>query len=336
MSKKPWSLSVPMEELTLADHVKVGQQAEVNGYTDAWSLEVDGVDCFSPLAALALSTNLRLGTAIANVYTRGPATLAMTAAGLAELAPGRFCLGIGAGSHPIVESWNGGQFSRPALRVRETLEFLRQAFTGQRVTFEGKTFSVKGFRLSRPPKTDIPLHVAALKPRMLQIAGRHADGAIVNWLSPEDVKKSVAVVHTAAVDAGRVPSEIEITARVFVSVDPPSDVVATGMRRHINTYLNVPVYKAFHQWLGRSDLLTPMWEAWSNGDRKAAVAAVPQEIIDDLILQGDTDRIKANIERYFENGVDTVFLQMQSFETDPAKKRKNILRAVETLGPKSQ
>ena len=144
------------------------------------------------------------------------------------------------------------------------------------------------------------------------------------------------MVQTAAGDAGRGPSEIEITARVFVSVDPPSDVVATGMRRHINTYLNVPVYKAFHQWLGRSDLLTPMWEAWSNGDRKAAVAAVPQEVIDDLILQGDTDRIKANIERYFENGVDTVFLQMQSFETDPAKKRKNILRAVETLGPKSQ
>lgn len=336
MSKRRWSLSVPIEELTLADHVQIGQQAEANGYTDAWSLEVDGVDCFSPLAALAPSTNLRLGTAIANVYTRGPATLAMTAAGLAELAPGRFCLGIGAGSHPIVESWNGGQFSRPAMRVRETLEFLRQAFRGERVTFDGETFSVKGFRLSRPPKTEIPIHVAALKPRMLQIAGRYADGAIINWLSPEDVKKSLAVVQKAAADAGRRPSEIEITARIFVSVDPPSDAVTTGMRRHINTYLNVPVYKAFHQWLGRGDLLTPMWDAWSIGDRKAAVAAVPEEIIDDLFLQGDTDGIKAKIERYFANGVDTVFLQMQSFESDPAKKRRNILQAVENLGPGNQ
>lgn len=102
--EKRWSLSVPLDGFTLPEHPDIAREAESLGYTDAWSSEVDALDCFSPLAVLATTTTLRLGTAIANVFTRGPATLAQSAAGLAELAPGRFELGIGSGSQPIVES----------------------------------------------------------------------------------------------------------------------------------------------------------------------------------------------------------------------------------------
>src|SRR5207245_341351 len=126
---KRWSLSVPLDGFTLAEHAELAREAERLGYTDAWSLEVDGVDCFAP--------RLRVGTAIANVYTRGPATLALCAAGIAEIAPGRFCLGIGSGSQPVVEAWNGGVFARPATRVREMAQFLRQALAGERVVFRG-------------------------------------------------------------------------------------------------------------------------------------------------------------------------------------------------------
>src|SRR5215831_2076591 len=120
MGQKRWALSLPLESFTLAEHLDIAREMERLGYTDAWSFEVDGLDCFSPLAVIGAVTNMRVGTAIANVYTRGPATLAMSAAGVAEVAPGRFCLGIGAGSQPIVEMWNGGKFARPATRVRET------------------------------------------------------------------------------------------------------------------------------------------------------------------------------------------------------------------------
>src|SRR5204862_396919 len=145
------------------------------------------------------------GTAIANVYTRGPATLALSAAGIADIAPGRFCLGIGSGSQPIVEAWNGGTFSRPATRVRETAQFLRRALAGERVVFRGETFAVDGFRLAKPPVEPVPIHVAALRPGMLRVAGEVGDGAILNWLSAEDVPKSVAVVREAAARAGRDP-----------------------------------------------------------------------------------------------------------------------------------
>ena len=149
--QKRLALSLPLDGSTLPQQAAIAREAESLGYTDAWSLEVDGLDCFSPLALLGMNTGLRLGTAIANVYTRGPATLAMTAAGAAELAPGRFVLGIGSGSQPIVEQWNGGRFSKPATRVREMARFLRQALAGDRVVFEGETIRVNGFRISRPP-----------------------------------------------------------------------------------------------------------------------------------------------------------------------------------------
>ena len=87
MGQKRWSLSVPLEGFSLVEHVQIAREAEQAGYTDAWSMEVDGVDCFAPLATLAQATDLRLGTAIANVYTRGPATLAMSAAGPGRTRP---------------------------------------------------------------------------------------------------------------------------------------------------------------------------------------------------------------------------------------------------------
>ena len=255
MAQPRWSLSVPQDGFTLAEHVALAREAEAWGYTDAWSFESDGLDCFSPLAVIGASTGLRLGTAIANVYTRGPATLAQSAAGVADVAPGRFILGLGSGSQVIIEKWNGGRFDKPATRVREMVLFLRQALTGERVVFKGKTFEVDGFRLTKPPSRPVPIYVAALRPGMLRVAGEVADGVILNWLAPEDVPKSVAVVREAAERAGRDPKSIEITARIFVNLDPVTPESETAVRRHVAGYLNVPVYRHFQEWLGRTEAL---------------------------------------------------------------------------------
>src|SRR5262245_37045793 len=206
-------LTIPLDNFTLAEHADLARETERLGYRDAWSFEADGVDAFTPLAVAAQASGLRLGTAIVNVYTRGPATLAMSAAGLAEAAPGRFILGLGSGSDVIVESWNGGVFAKPVTRVRETTQFLRRALAGERVVFRGETFPVDGFRLSRPPEP-VPIYLAALRSGMLRLAGEVADGVILNWLAPEDVPRCVAIVRESAANAGRDPSAIEITCRV--------------------------------------------------------------------------------------------------------------------------
>lgn len=333
MREKRWALTVPLEGFTLAELGELAREAERLGYTDAWSFEVDGVDGFSPLAVVGMATGMRVGTAIANAYTRGPATLAMSAAGLAEIAPGRFCLGIGAGSQVIVEQWNGGAFLKPATRVREMVQVLRTALAGERVVFDGQTLRVDGFRLSRPPARPVPIHVAALRPGMLRLAGEVADGAILNWLAADDVPRSAAVVHEAARQAGRDPASIEISARLFVHVDPPGPAADLAARRHITAYLNVPVYRAFHEWLGRTEALGTMWQAWARGDRKAAVAAIPDQVVDALIPRGSMAEIRARIRRYFEAGLDTAFLSLHTSEPDPAKRREVLRGALRTLAP---
>jgi probable F420-dependent oxidoreductase len=324
-ARKRWSLSVPQDGFTLAEHAALAREAEQWGYTDAWSFESDGLDCFAPLAVIGAATGLRLGTAIANVYTRGPATLAQCAAGVADVAPGRFILGVGSGSQVIIEKWNGGRFDKPATRVREMVLFLRQALTGERVVFKGKTFEVDGFRLSRPPARPVPIYVAALRPGMLRVAGEVADGVILNWLAPEDVPKSIAVVREAAERAGRDPKAVEITARIFVNLDPITPESETAVRRHVAGYLNVPVYRHFQEWLGRTEALGAMWRAWEAGDRKAAVAAIPQSLLDDLFTRGPLPEIRRRLLRYFDAGLETAFLALSTTEADP-KRRQEIVR----------
>jgi probable F420-dependent oxidoreductase len=332
--EKRIALSVPYDNISLAEHIPLAQEMEQLGYTDAWTYEIDGNDAFVPLALLAPATSLRLGTAIVNVFTRGPATIAQSAASMAEAAPGRFVLGIGSGSQPIVESWNGGAFRKPATRVREMVTFLRQALAGERVTFHGETFSVDGFRLSRPPAEAIPIHVGALREGMLRTAGEVADGVCINWLSAEDVRKSVAIVREAARDAGRDPESVEVTARLMVNVDPPGEEQDTFCRRHIAGYLNVPVYREFHRWLGRTGL-QGMWEAWDAGDRRGALAALSDATIDEVIVRGTPEERRAHVQRYHDTGVDTAFLMLLSGSPDPAIRAERIRQALRDHAPRS-
>jgi probable F420-dependent oxidoreductase len=330
-----YALSVPIAEFTLAELGAVAREAEALGYTDAWSGEADGVDIFTPLATVALGSGLRVGTAIVNVFTRGPQTIAASALALSELAPGRFVLGLGAGSANIVQNWNGGQFDRPVTRVREMVEVVRRLLAGERVVFEGETVRVAGFRLHHPAADPVPIHIAALRGGMLATAGRHADGAILNWLSVEDVRKSVAVARSAASEAGRDPATLEFSARLFVSLDPPEASETNDvLRRWVTNYLNVPTYKAYMQWLGHGEALQPMWDAWEAGDRKAALAAVPGSALSDFFITGTPEERRAHVRRYFAAGLDTAYLLFMSNEPDLDRRRSIVMQGIRDMAPR--
>jgi probable F420-dependent oxidoreductase len=291
-----YGITVPFEGVPLHAHKEWYEEIEALGYTDLWSAESGGADAFTPLAlAAAWAPSLRLGTAIVPAYTRGAATLASTVASMVQAAPGRFALGIGTSSNVIVENWNGVPFEEPYKRVRDTIRFLRAALAGEKVTEDYDTFSVKGFRLGLRIDEMPPILVAALRPGMLRLAGREGDGAIINWLSPDDVKKVVP----------HVGDDKEIVARIFVLPSEDRDFVRFVGARAIAAYLNVPVYAAFHEWLGRGPVLQPMWDAWKAGDREAATNAIPDEVIDDLIVHGSPAEIREKLARYAENGVTT-------------------------------
>ena len=291
-----WGITLPLRSTALPDQRGLVAALPDLGYTDAWSSEVNGADAFTPLAAAAQwTTGLRFGTAIAGIYNRGPALLAMDAATCASLAPGRFVLGIGVSSQVIVEDWNGIELTRPYQRARDTLRFLRAALAGEKVTERYETFSVAGFRLDPPPPQPPSLALAALRPGMVRLAASHADAAITNWLSPADVPTVRAVAGP----------DCELVARLFVC--PIADVGAARAigRRLIAAYLTVPAYAAFHEWLGRGEILRPMQEAWAAGDRKRALELIPDKVVDELVVHGDPAACRDRVAEYRASGLDT-------------------------------
>jgi len=297
-----YGMSIPFAGVPLHEHRDWVLELQDLGYTDLWSSEADGADGFTPLAlASTWAPSLRLGVAIIPAFTRGPALLAQTTASLASAAPGRFVLGLGSSSNVIVERWNGIPFEEPYKRTRDTLRFLRRALGGEKVTETYETFAVDGFRLNLPPIEPVPVLVAALREGMLRLAGREGDGAIINWLSADDVAKVAPIVTGAALGG----ASKEVVARIFVAPSTDREVVYRGARFMIAAYLNVPVYAAFHEWLGRGPVLEPMWQAWQAGDRKAALAAIPDRVIDEIFVWGSPEQCREHIQRYVDNGVTT-------------------------------
>ena len=313
-----YGITVPFPGVSLAEHRSWYGDLLGAGYTDVWTSEVDGADGFTPLAlAAAWQPGLRLGVAVVPAFTRGPALLAQSVAAMEDAAPGRFAVGLGTSSEVIVRRWNGIAFERPYERVRDTLHFLRAALGGEKVTSEYATFAVHGFRLSRPPDRVPPIYLAALRPGMLRLAGRLADGVVLNWLSADDVATALTEVRVGAAHSeGGTGAAREVVARIFVVAEPDPAVARAVARRMIAAYLTVPAYAAFHRWLGRGPLLKGMWEAWSAGDRTGALAAIPDEVVDALVVHGDVDDCRKHVARYVEQGVTVPVLAVTTAGSD--------------------
>jgi probable F420-dependent oxidoreductase len=291
-----WGITLPLQGLALAEQREIVAGLPALGYTDAWSAEVSGTDAFTPLVlASQWSSELRFGTAIVPVYTRGPGLLAMSGATLASLAPGRFVLGIGTSSPVIVEQWNGIEFAHPYQRSRDMLRFLRKALAGEKVTEEYATFRVDGFRLESPPATPPALALAALRPQMIKLAAAESDAVITNWLAPGDVPTVRAVAGAGS----------ELVARIFVCPTPDAEVARAIGRRMIAAYMTVPAYAAFHDWLGRAEVMGPMREAWAAGDRRGALEKIGDQLVDELVVHGSPEACRERVAEYQACGLDT-------------------------------
>jgi probable F420-dependent oxidoreductase len=295
-----WGLTIPLSGVALPAHADLVRALPNWGYTDVWTSEVAGTDAFTPLALTSVwEPSLHLGTAIVPAFTRGPALIAQSAATLAAAAPGRFTLGLGSSSPAIVQQWNGISFDEPYRRTRDVLRFVRSALAGEKVSRAYDTFSVDGFRLENPPAEPVQILLAALRPQMLALAGRAADGAILNWLAATDVWQCLAAIGNP---------QARVVARIFVCPTEDREYARNLGRRMIAAYLTVPAYAAFHRWLGRAGVLASMWELWESGDRAAAVASIPEQVVDELVLNGSPADCRRQVRAYAAAGVDVPVL----------------------------
>jgi len=226
-------------------------------------------------------------------------------------------MGLGASSEPVVQRWNGITYEKPYARTRDTLRFLKRALDGEKIDEVFETFEVHGFKLSRPVAVRPPILLGALRPGMLHLAGREADGAILNWLSAGDVAQC----------RREVGDDKTIAARLFVIPTEDANTARFIGRRMISSYLTVNAYAEFHRWLGRGERLQPMWDAWANGDRKLANELIPDEVVDELIIHGSYEQCREHVLRYVDAGVGVPTMAIVPFGID-------LRAAVEGLAPR--
>jgi probable F420-dependent oxidoreductase len=288
-----WGLSLPLNGVPLAEHGEYVKRAEAAGYTDLWTGETAGPDGFTPLALSAAWTErMRLGTGIVGVFQRGPALLAQEAAALADASDGRFVLGIGSSSDRIIEGWNGIPFEKPLSKVRETLEFLRPALAGERTETR--------FKLETKPRHEIPIVLAALRGKMLQLAVEKADGAFTNFLPLDGLPQVVEGVKDA-------PEGFELLCRFFLLPGTREEVEPLA-RFMFSSYITVPVYTEFYRWLGWGEKIQPMLDAWDARDREKAAAEAPWEAIEQMFIFGSPAEMKDRLEQFVAGGITTPIL----------------------------
>jgi probable F420-dependent oxidoreductase len=302
-----WALTVPFSGIALAAHPDLCRRAEAAGYDDLWSGETaNGTDGFTPLAlAVPVTERMRLATGVVNPFTRGPGVLAQTAAALQEASGGRFVLGLGASSNVIVERFNELRFERPLAKMRWAIEALRPVLS---VPAER---GIGGLKLERPVMQPVPIVLAALRQKMLELAAELADGAFTNFLPRSGLEQVVAAVRAGEVQAGKPEGSTELICRFFLLPMPEEDAI--GMARLMfAAYGSVPVYANFFRWLGWAEQLDPMVEAYESGDRQRAAELAPAELMREIFLFGSSEQIKERLQAFIDGGITTCVLTLMA------------------------
>jgi probable F420-dependent oxidoreductase len=285
--------------------VELAQRAEVAGYDSIWIPEIISADAFVLMTAMAgVTTHLRLGTGIVPILTRTPSLMAMTAASIAQLAPGRVRIGLGVSTPNIIQNWHGIPYDRPLSRLREYVTIIRQALAGERVTRADNVYPLQNFRLGvATPQPPIPIYVAALNPRMLQLAGEVADGVLLNWIPEEHVPWALEHLKTGASKMGRTLADLEIACLVRVCVTDDVDAARHWLRRELTGYAIVEAYQRYFRQIGFGDEAEAIYARWRTGDRSGAVEEVSKRMIDRLAVFGSAAQCRARIGGFVEAGI---------------------------------
>jgi F420-dependent oxidoreductase-like protein len=295
------------------------REAESLGVDSVWNAETWGYDVVTPLAFLACqTTSIRLGTGIMQAGTRTPAAIAMTALSMASLSGGRFILGLGNSGPQVIEGWHGVRFDRPLQRLRETVDIVRMAMRGERVAYEGKVFTLplpggegRALKTSVPP-ADVPVYLATLGPKALEVTGEIADGWLASSFMPDHAEVFMEPLRRGAERAGRDFASIEKQGGGVVAFSDDLETLipqrkpgfafeigAMGSRDH-------NFYKDAYARQGYSELVDRVQSLWLDRKREEAAALIPDEFVLKANLLGTEAMVKDRIRVYRDAGITTI------------------------------
>jgi F420-dependent oxidoreductase-like protein len=318
-------------------------EAERLGVDSAWSAEAWGMDAVAPLAFLAARTErLRLGTGIMQISARTPSLTAMTALSLAAISGDRFMLGLGASGPQVVEGLQGLPFARPLRRMRETIEIVRLAFAGEKLVYEGEFHRLplpggegKPLRLSQPANPDIPIFLATLAPKALELTGELADGWLGTSFTPEHAEAHLAHLRRGAERAGRTLADLDLAVGGAVGFGDDVERMLAALRPRMAFTLGAMgsprtnFYNDAYKRGGYEDAAREVQRLWVAGKREEAAARVPDEMILQTTLLGTEAMVRERIRKYAAAGIGTLRLDPLG---DSATDRLDTLgRAVELV-----
>jgi F420-dependent oxidoreductase-like protein len=301
-----------------AELAELAVEAEHLGYDSVWTAEAYGGDAATALGWLAAHTTLiGLGAGVLQIPGRTPAMTAMTAATLDLLSGGRFRLGLGVSGPAVSEGWHGVPFGSPLARTREYVAALRLALAGERLAAPGPNYpvpppksSASPLRLSVRPAGPLPLLLAAVGPKAVELAAEIADGWLAAFFAPEHSAGRVGELKAARAAAGR--GEFAVVATVPIAVGPDARAAADTLRDYYALYVggmgakDRNFYNRLAVELGHGAAAAVIQERYLARDRDAAAAAVPFELIDSTALVGPEDRMAERLAAYAAAGVDVV------------------------------
>ena len=322
-------------------------EAEKLGVDSAWSAEAWGMDAIAPIAYLAARTEkIKLGTGIMQLCARTPAATAMTAMSMDTVTHGRFILGLGNSGPQVVEGLHGQSFDRPATRMREFVEVVRLACSGEKIAFEGKTITLprpggqgKPLRISQPP-TKFPIYLATLAPRALEMTGEIADGWLGTSFVPEAAEAHFAFLRKGAEKAGRKLEDISLCVDASIAIvgDPEKvfPIIKTQLAFQLSA-MGSPTMNFYNDAYARAgfeDACSEVRNLWLEKKRQQAVAAVPDEMVMKTAILGDEAAVRMRLRQYAEVGIDILMLHPLGSEM---KDRLDILgQATEITEAESQ
>jgi F420-dependent oxidoreductase-like protein len=299
------------------------QEAEKLGVDFVWTAETWGFDSATPVGYLAAKTDrIRLGTGIMQLGSRSPAMLAMTAMALNSMSNGRFVLGLGASGPQVMEGWHGVPFAHTLPRIRDAVNIVRMVTRGERVAYKGDYYELplpggegKALRTSAPP-VEIPIYLATLSPKSLELTGELADGWVGTSFMPEHAEVFFEHMRRGAEKAGRKFEEIDVQAAagaVAFSDDldkliPPRKpglaftLGAMGSRQH-------NFYNAAYRRAGYADEAVAVQKLWLEGKRDEAAALVPDEMVLQSNLLGSEAMVRERVRKHRDAGVTTLRVQ---------------------------
>jgi F420-dependent oxidoreductase-like protein len=304
--------------------VALAQEAERLGYSVAWVAEAYGSDAATVLSYVAAKTDrIDVGSAVFQIPARSPAMTAMTAATLDMLSGGRFRLGLGLSGPQVSEGWHGVRFAKPLVRTREYVEVVQMALARQTVRHDGEFFPLpladgpgKALKLTVHPVRDrIPTYLAAIGPKNLELAGEIADGWLAIFFAPEHAADSLAQIAAGRARAGREAEPFDIAASVPVVVGDDVAACADRLRAHTALYLggmgsrDQNFYNQLACRMGFEDAARRIQDLYLDRQHREAMAAVPQEFIDQTSLIGPRERIAERLHAFADAGVTTLTVQ---------------------------